>query len=126
MLDRMGFGKKWCQWIHSCLSSAHFSILENGSPKGYFKRSRGLRQGDPLSPMPFVIVVEAFNALMEKAKHQALLKGFAIESVDQEVTHFQFADDTIVFCDASMTQVIKLKFILKWFEMLSGMKINYG
>ena len=111
---------------NSCLSSPHFSILVNGSPKGYFKSSRGLRQGDPSSPMLFVIVAEAFNALMEKDKHQGLIKGFAVDNVDQEVTHLQFVDDTIIFCDASMTQVINLKFILKWFEKLSGLKINYG
>lgn len=68
--------------------------------------------------MLFVIVAEAFNALMEKAKHQGLLKGFAVENADQEETHLQFADDTIAFCDASVTQVINLKFILKWFEMI--------
>ena len=43
-------------------------------------------------------------SLMEKAKQQCLIKGFAIDNVDQEVTHLQFADDTITFCDASMTR----------------------
>lgn len=49
MLHRMGFGAKWRKGIHNCVSSAHFSIMVNGSPKGYFKSSRGLRQGAPLS-----------------------------------------------------------------------------
>ena len=52
-------------WISCCVSSAYFSILANGSPKGFFKIFRGLRQGDPLSPILFVIVAVAVNALVE-------------------------------------------------------------
>lgn len=112
--------------IKSCVSAAHFSILLNGLSKGYFKSSCGLRRGDPLSPMPFVIVVEVLNALLEGAKQMQLISGFVIEDGVHEVTHLQFADDNIIFCAASLTQVEMLKFILKWFEWLSGLKINYG
>ena len=73
MKERMGFGYKWRKWIQSCVSSAHFSIMVNGSPKGYFKSSHGIRQGDPLSPMLFVLVVEALNVLMEKARRMGLI-----------------------------------------------------
>ena len=72
-----------------------------------------------------VIVAEALHALTERAKQVRLLTGFVIENVDYKVTHLQFADDTIVFCDASAGQVETLKLILKWFELLSGLKINY-
>lgn len=67
MMARMGFGNNWCGWIQSCLSTANFSILVEGSLKGFFSSSKGLRQGDPLSPMFFVIVVETLNALMNRA-----------------------------------------------------------
>ena len=76
--------------------------------------------------MLFVIVSEAFHVLMNKAKHLGRIKGFSVDNVDQEVSHLQFADDTITFCDTSMTWVIIVKFILKWFEKLSGRQINYG
>eukprot|EP00268_Persea_americana_P028829 TRINITY_DN27957_c0_g1_i1.p1 TRINITY_DN27957_c0_g1~~TRINITY_DN27957_c0_g1_i1.p1 ORF type:complete len:198 (+),score=28.97 TRINITY_DN27957_c0_g1_i1:182-775(+) len=126
MLACMRFGLKWRGWIHSCVSSAQFFVLVNASPKGFFNSSRGLRQGDPLSPILFVIVAKALNALMNRANQARLISGFSIENADYEVTHLQFADDTIIFCDASLEQVERLKFILRWFEMLSGLKINYG
>ena len=54
--------------IHSCVSSVQILVLVKVSLKGYFRSSRGLREGDPLSPTLFVIVAEALNALLETAK----------------------------------------------------------
>nr|KYP57260.1 Transposon TX1 uncharacterized [Cajanus cajan] len=66
MLRRLGFDTKWIQWIRACLESAHVSVLINGSPSEEFKMSRGLRQGDPLSPFLFTIVVEGLTGLMRE------------------------------------------------------------
>ena len=70
-------------------------------------------------------MAEALHALIEKAKHNNLIKGFAVENANIEVTHLQFADDTIMFCDASLDQLQNLKCILNRFEFLLGLKINY-
>ena len=75
--------------------------------------------------MLFVIVAEALNTLLERAKQARLLTGFTIANSVHEVTHLQLADDTIIFCDASSDQLDNLKFLLQWFEMLSGLKFNY-
>ena len=77
-------------------------MLFNGAPLKPFKMERGLRQGDPLSPFLFVIMAEVLNKSMQRAVSLGLVKGLQIGSDDIQLTHLQFADDTLVFCEADM------------------------
>ena len=67
LLRRCGFCHVWISWICFCISTVRFSILINGCPSGFFASSRGLRQGDPLSSLLFVIVMEALSRIMDRA-----------------------------------------------------------
>jgi hypothetical protein len=112
-----------------CLSTVWFSILVNGNPCGFFRSTRGLRQGDPLSPMLFVIVMEALSKLLDKATVGNFLTGFSMgggPSAPISVSHLLFADDTLIFCDADPSQVLFLRLVLTWFEAVSGLRINLG
>ena len=57
-------GEKWCLWIKHCISSVRFLVLINGVPSGFFGSSRGVCQGDPLSPFLFDLVMEAFSRML--------------------------------------------------------------
>ena len=82
VLREMGFGNKWIGWIQWCISTTSFSIIINGSPVGFFKSSRGLRQGDPLSPYLFVLGMEVFSLLIDKAIMGGFLSQVTISGVE--------------------------------------------
>ena len=66
ILERMGFGAKWRRWIQFCVSTVCFSVLVNGCPVGFFQPYRGLRQGDPMSPLLFILVMETLSRLIQR------------------------------------------------------------
>ncbi|RVX23342.1 putative ribonuclease H protein [Vitis vinifera] len=89
--------------------------------------SRGLRQGDPLSPYLFVIAMEVFSCLMRRAISGGFLSGWRIRGRGGEgimISHLLFADDTLVFCEESQDQLTYLSWLLMWFEACSGLKVN--
>ena len=129
MLERSGFSAKWRQWIFFCLSTIRFSILINDSPCGFFGSSRGLRQVDPLSPLLFVLVMEALGRMLDKAVHEGRLSGFSVGNLEGRslaVSHLLFVDGTLIFCDAVLDQILILRMILIWFKAVLGLKINLG
>ena len=104
ILATMGFGHKWIKWKKWCISSPSFSILINGTPSGFFQSSRGLRQGGPISPYLFVIAMEALSRLILKAQDGGFILGFKVGGKGgdgEEISQLLFADDTIIFCEAS-------------------------
>ena len=129
LLQQCGFFEKWRRWIRCCISTVKFSILINGSPSDFFGSSRGLRQGDPLSPFLFDIVMEALSCMLVAATTAGQFLGFIVGNVTSSLmtmSHLLFADDTLVFCDADINHITALCGILSRFEVVSGLKINLG
>ena len=94
---------------------------------GFFNSTRGLRQGDPLSPYLFVIGMEALSRLIFRAVRGGNLSGCKIKGRSGDgvlVSHLLFADDTLDFCEASQDQMVYLSWLLMWFEAISGLRIN--
>jgi hypothetical protein len=127
LMERCGFGVKWRNWVYFYISSVRFSVLINGTPFGFFPSSRGLRQGDSLSPLLFVLVMEALSRLMDRTVARGYLEGFSVANSnvsDLKVSHMLFTDDTLVFCGAIQDQLYHLKGVLLCFEAVSGLRIN--
>ena len=78
VMRKMGFNNRWVDLMMECLTTASYSILINGEPHGNIKASRGLRQGDPLSPYLFLMCTEGLHGLIEKAASNGDIKGVSI------------------------------------------------
>ena len=112
-----------------CLSTVRFCILINGSPCGFFGNTSGLRQGDPLSPLLFVLVMEALGRMLAKAVLEGRMSGFSVGNLEGRslaMSHLLFVDDMLIFCEANLDQIMILHMILIWFQAVSGLKINLG
>uniref|UniRef100_A0A2N9EFE5 Reverse transcriptase domain-containing protein n=1 Tax=Fagus sylvatica TaxID=28930 RepID=A0A2N9EFE5_FAGSY len=127
LLERCGFSERWRKWIHFCISTVRFSILINGNPEGFFGSTRGIRQGDPLSPLLFVLITEALSRMMTRAGEEGLLSGFQVGSLNNsllKISHLLFANDTLIFSDANPDHIFHIRLLFTWFEAVSGLKIN--
>lgn len=129
ILLKMSFAERWIRWIKFYINTVKFSILINGSPVGFFSSQRGLRQGDPISPFLFILTMEGLNNLFRTAKANNRIRGFMVnfrESDHLKITHLQYADDTLVFCDAGRDQLLLLRLVFILFEAISGLHINWN
>ena len=108
----------------SCLRSVSYSILLNGQPVGSIKPSKGLRQGDPLSPYLFLLCAMGLQGLVQKAEMEGSLKGVAICRHGPRISHLFFADDSVLFCRATEDECQRVLNILAVYERGTGQKIN--
>ncbi|CAA7012943.1 unnamed protein product [Microthlaspi erraticum] len=124
VMRRFGFHEKWIDRVLSCITIVSYSILFNGTPRGKIVPSRGIRQGDPLSPYLFIICSEILSGLCRKAQASGKLEGLKVARGSPQINHLLFADDTMFFCKANSRSCKELKKILDNYEMVSGQLIN--
>ncbi|XP_028093923.1 uncharacterized protein LOC114294021 [Camellia sinensis] len=104
---------QWIRWMKTCITTTMVSTLVNGAPTEEFQPQKGLWQGDPLSPFLFIVVAEGLNLLLERAIEKGLIKGASVGSDQFGISHLQFADDTIIFCEGGMKEVLNTKRVLR-------------
>ncbi|XP_058775751.1 uncharacterized protein LOC131650025 [Vicia villosa] len=120
----MGFGNRWVKWMELLVFKSSMSVLVNGSPTKEFEVFRGLRQGDPLSPFLYVIAAEGLSGLVRRSMALGEFASFKIRG-DCSVDILQFADDTLLVGEGSWKHVWAIKAILRAFEIVSGLGINF-
>ena len=121
---KLGSPRGWVDRVMSCVSSTSFSVLINGKPYGMITPTRGLRQGDPLSPYLFLLCAKGFTSLLQKAELEGHIHGVSICRRATKISHLMFADDSLLFCQASKKETQEALEILKLYAEASGQCIN--
>jgi len=121
---KMGFTSRWVQWMMLCVETVDYTILVNGMQVGPIVPSRGLRQGDPLSPYLFILCAEGLSALIQDAEGRSDISGTRICNGAPIVSHLLFADDCFLFFKAQESEAMHMKNILATYEAASGQLIN--
>jgi hypothetical protein len=120
IMRRLGFNDKWVDLIMVCVRTVTYSVLINGVPHGLIKPTRGIRQGDPLSPYLFILCAEGLSSILHKAEREGRISGLAIATRGTKINHLFFADDSFLFCKANFVEWGNVQEILDVYEKASG------
>ena len=125
VMRKMGFSETWITWIMRCITSVKYKVLMNGQPRGNIVPSRGLRQGDPLSPFIFILCTEALASLLNHAENQGRITGMRVTRACPSVSHLLFADDSLFFCKAEPRECEEVMKVVRKYGKASGQCINF-
>ena len=124
VLNAFGFNNRFCSWIDTILNSAMLSINVNGKLNGFFKCKRGVRQGDPLSPLLFCIAEDVLSRNISKLVDLGKLEHIKGTRHIQIPSHALYADDIMIFCKGKISSVNALMDLFKTYVLASGQIIN--
>ncbi|KAL4302002.1 hypothetical protein GQ457_10G000840 [Hibiscus cannabinus] len=125
MMRRIGFHDNWISLIMKCVTTVSYSVGVNGASSAIFLPTRGLRQGDPLSPYLFLFYTEGFSTLLYAAQNAGLVNGATIGRERLAINHLFFADDSILFGDASIEGAANIQKVISTYSNASGQKVNF-
>ncbi|XP_057836070.2 uncharacterized protein LOC131046358 [Cryptomeria japonica] len=124
ILLAFGFSSDWVSWVLSCVTSSSFSVIMNGEPSELFGATRGLRQGDPLSPYLFIILAEGLGRLLKSQVSHGLIHGWQWGMGLPTLSHLQFVDDTSLMGLARIREADSFRKTLDIFLAASGQRVN--
>ncbi|GJR96709.1 RNA-directed DNA polymerase, eukaryota, reverse transcriptase zinc-binding domain protein [Tanacetum coccineum] len=123
-LLNLGFGSKWRSWIRACLSSSRASVLVNGSPTLEFSIKRALKQGCPLSPFLFILIMEGLHKALFTAVSSGLIRGVKFDSPEVTISHLFYADDVIITSEWNANDLDNIIRVLQVYYLALSLKIN--
>ncbi|XP_019232974.1 PREDICTED: uncharacterized protein LOC109213617 [Nicotiana attenuata] len=124
VLRRMGFGERFIGLIFGVVSNNWYSMLITGQPNGFFISTRGVKQGDPLSPTLFILAAEAMSRGLNALHSNMHFCGFGLPKWSPKINHLAYADDTIIFSSSDATSLMLVMEVLTSYEAASGQLIN--
>ncbi|KAK1549213.1 hypothetical protein Q3G72_006683 [Acer saccharum] len=123
-LHVFGFPDFYCKLIQNCISTPWFSVMMNGTYKGFFKSEKGLRQGDPLSPYLFILMEEVLSRMIYIEMFEKRILPFSHPCDAPIISHMLYADDVVFFVIASKKYVRGLMRVLKKYESWTRQRVN--
>jgi mannosylglycoprotein endo-beta-mannosidase len=122
ILQQLGFGQVWRDIISGLLCSSSTQVLLNGIPGDHIFHRRGLRQGDPLSPMLFILVMDVLGHMISKAEAEGLLMSLSRRALQHRISIY--ADDVVLFLRPVAGDINLTMGILDLFGEATGLKTN--
>ena len=122
VLRKLGFGSIWCDILSGLLASSSTQVLLNGIPGKKISHRRGLRQGDPLSSMFFILVMDVLCYIVKKAADDDMLQPLARRALQHRIS--LYADDVVIFLHPSASDLEVMLDLLQLFGEASGLKTN--
>jgi hypothetical protein len=123
VLHAVGFGVKMINWIFACVTTANFAVIINGEATSFFKSERGLRQGCPLSPYLFILVMEGLSLLLNQNIADQKISGIKVSKLVR-IVHLMFVDDLLLMSNADLSEWSVIQEVLASFCSASGLSIN--
>jgi len=122
VLEQLGFSRRWRDWISFILSTASTKVLVNGRLGRRIAHARGLHQGDPISPMLFVLALEPLNTLIKEVDRQGILTPLPLG--DLQLRTSLYADDLVLWVAPKPEDLSCLRQIFELFGAASGLLVN--
>ncbi|KAL5567328.1 hypothetical protein UlMin_030492 [Ulmus minor] len=126
VMNKLGFSEGWINKVMACVTSIYYSLLINGEKVGHIIPSRGLRQGDPLSPFLFFLCAEGLSSIIHIYERTGQLQGMQCGNFGPTISHLFFADNSLLFVEATPASCFTIKNVLSIYEAASGQLVNYS
>ncbi|KAM6544293.1 hypothetical protein CsatB_008740 [Cannabis sativa] len=125
ILRKFDFPSRFIHLISDCISTATFQFNINGKVSGHVSPSRGIHQGDPLSPYLFMLCAKGFSSILQQQERNRALNGFKVAHSIPNIFHLLFADDSLLFCQASINSCNVIKEAPSLYERAMGLQVNF-
>ena len=124
-MEKLGFHRKWRQWIMECVTTVRYRVRFNGVLQNTIQPTRGLHQGDPLSPYLFLFVADGLSKVLHQETRTDMIQGLKVCRSTPAVSHLLFADDSLLFFKADERQTRAVKYALSRYCKATRQLINF-